>query len=545
MLPLSTATFLLLLFVNFRISDGAFAAMSVDFGSQNLKLGLVKPGVPLEIVLNKESQRKTANLIAFHNGERLFGETALQMSYKNPERVFPFVTDLLGKKFDNPVVQEYIKRYPYLNITADPERETVVFNTNDASYSVETLVGMILWNAREQVVVYGKTPIKDVVLTVPAYFNQAEREAVVRAAEIAGLNPLQLMSDGASAAVNYAFTRRKDIAEKAQYLLIYDIGASKTVASVIELKLAKENNSKVLDPVVNVIGVGYNRNLGGHVLTTRIRDYLIAEFVKTHKTKEPIYGNLRAMAKLLKEAERVKHVLSANTQTYAQIESVFEDKDFRHLMTRDILNDILKEIEMEYLTPVADALRMAELNVENIDQVILFGAGTRIPRLQDLLKEYFKGKEPNRFLNTDEASALGALYQAAHLSKGFKVKKIIVHELQLYPIQINFETTSDNSEKTLRRVDRTIFAYKSFYPTNRKIMTFTSHQDDFTVNLHYGNLEHLSKLQLEEFGATNITDVEIKGVTEAFKSAQDEGHVFKGIKAFFAIDYFGIVRSDG
>ena len=250
---------------------------------------------------------------------------------------------------------------------------------------------MILWNAKEQVVVFGKTPVKDVVITAPAYFNQAEREALVNAVEIAGLNLLQIISDGAAAAVNYAFTRRKDITEKAQYVVIYDIGASKTVASVVELKLAKENNSKSLDPVVSIIGVGYNRLLGGHDLTSRIRDFLASEFTKQHKTSQPIYGNLRAMAKLLKEAERVKHVLSANTQTYAQVESVFEDKDFRFLMTRDMLNDLLKESENSYITPVVDALRMAELNVDNIDQVILFGAGTRVPRIQDLLKEYFKG----------------------------------------------------------------------------------------------------------------------------------------------------------
>ncbi|KAE9549299.1 hypothetical protein FO519_007501, partial [Halicephalobus sp. NKZ332] len=241
----------LLLLLSVQSTDGAFAAMSVDIGSQFLKMGLVKPGVPLEIVLNKESQRKTANLVAFHNGERLFGETALQMSYKNPERVFPYVTDLLGKQFENPVVEDYIKQYPYLNLTKDPERGTVIFNTKEGeSYSVETLVGMILWNAREQVAVFGKTPIKDVVVTAPAYFNQAEREALVNAVEIAGLNLLQVISDGAAAAVNYVFTRRKEVTEKAQYVVIYDIGASKTVASVIELKLAKENNSKALDPVV-------------------------------------------------------------------------------------------------------------------------------------------------------------------------------------------------------------------------------------------------------------------------------------------------------
>lgn len=250
---------------------------------------------------------------------------------------------------------------------------------------------MILWNAKEQVVAFGKNPVRDIVITAPSYFNQVEREALVNAIEIAGLNLLQIISDGGAAAVNYVFSRRKDITEKPQHVIIYDIGASKTVASVMELKMEKDNKSESLDPVVNVLGIGFNRLLGGNHLTRRIKDFLATEFSKQHKTSQPIYGNLRAMAKLTKEAERVKHVLSANSQTYAQIESLFEDKDFRFLMTRDMLNDILKEFENDYITPISDALAMTELKVENIDQVILFGAGTRIPRIQDLLRDYFKG----------------------------------------------------------------------------------------------------------------------------------------------------------
>jgi hypoxia up-regulated 1 len=535
-----------LLLVTFCVTDAALAAMSIDVGSQFLKIGLVKPGIPMETVLNKESQRKTANLIAFHNGERYFGELALQMSYKHPERVIPYVSDLVGKQYNNPIVQDYIKQYPYLNITEDPVRGTVIINTKDSgSFDIETLVAMILWNAHEQAVVYGKTPIHDVVITVPSYLNQAERQCIVRATEIAGLTLLQLMSDNSAAALNYAFTRRKEITEKAQNVLIFDIGASKTTATVVELKLAKSNASKTLEPVVAVKGIGYNRRLGGKILTYKLRDLLAEEFTKKHKTSKAITENLRSMSKLLKEAERVKHILSANSETYAQVESLFEDIDFKHKVNRDFISNLLQEYESEYMKPVSDALKMAELNVDNIDQVILFGAGTRIPRIQDVLKEFFKGKEPNRFLNTDESAALGALYQAAHLSKGFKVKMIEVQELVTYPIQINFETAGVGESNELRRVDRTVFSYKSSWPTNRKIMTFTSHSSDFVVNLHYSSLDYLTKTQLEEFGDFNITDVSFNGIVEAIKKNLDDNHVYKGVKAYFQIDNFGLVKSDG
>lgn len=148
-------------------------------------------------------------------------------------------------------------------------------------------------------------------------------------------------------------------------------------------------------------------------------------------------------------------------------------------------------------------------------------------------------------MNTDEAAALGALYQAAHLSKGFKVKKIDVQELVTYPVQINFETAGVGESTELRRVDRTLFSYKSFWPTNRKIMTFTSHSTDFAVNLHYGAIDYLSKEQLEEFGLLNITDVTFNGIVEAIKKNVDADHIFKGIKAYFLIDFYGLIRNDG
>ncbi|KAH7732346.1 hypoxia up-regulated protein 1 precursor [Aphelenchoides avenae] len=536
--------------------------MSIDLGSQFMKIGLVKPGVPMETVLNKESGRKTPTIVALRNGERFFGDVAAQMAIKQPASTFSFFTDLLGKQFENPIVKRYQQTYPHLSLAADELRNTVVFNTDNGTYSVESLLAMVLWNAKEQTEAHAGQPVKDVVITVPTYFNQAERKAVVLAAEIAGLNLLQLLSDGASAGLNYGVFRRKEITEKAQTLLIYDVGASKTTATIVEYRLAKEKNSKEQNPVMSTLGVGFDRTLGGQDLTLRLRDHLVAEFEKAHKTKGKITENPRAMAKMNKEAERVKQVRLARYRRpkslvfigpfcvivdhFAQVESVFEDKDFKSKLSREQLEAMMKDLEPRFVQPIVDALRMAEMSIENVDMVVLFGAGTRIPRIQQLLSEFTKGKELARFLNTDEAAALGAVYQAAHLSKGFKVKKFHVHELQLYPVQVDFTSvTEDNGVKAEKAVSRVIYGYKSIHPAPKKVISFTSHTEDFKFNLNYGPLTHLTEEQLEQFGSLNISEIWVKGVADAIKAElTGKDSEFKGVKAHFKMDNFGVVHVD-
>jgi len=173
---------------------------------------------------------------------------------------------------------------------------------------------------------------------------------------------------------------------------------------------------------------------------------------------------------------------------------------------------MLKPLEEHYMQPITDALKMAEMGIDKVDLVGLMGAGTRVPRLQELLQDYVgKEKEIGRFLNTDEAIAIGGVYQAAHLSKGFKVKRFDVQELQIYPVQASFESTQakatsaegeETAEKAVsqqekKMVNRPIYAYKSYYPATKKLISFISHKEDFSFNLNYGLLDHLSKEQLE------------------------------------------------
>merc|ERR1719209_769891 len=190
-------------------------------------------------------------------------------------------------------------------------------------------------------------------------------------------------------------------------------------------------------PQAQVLGVGYDRTLGGTEITFRVREYLADQFNEMKKTKTDVRSVPRAMGKLLKEAERVKLILSANTDCFAQIENVMEDIDFKFPMTRDKLMEMSADLMDRVTGPVERALSVASMSMENIDQVILVGGGTRVPKVQELLTEYVK-QELGKSLNTDESAAMGAVYKAADISTGFKVKKFLTKDAVLFPIDVDF-----------------------------------------------------------------------------------------------------------
>ncbi|KAK6733338.1 hypothetical protein RB195_017221 [Necator americanus] len=525
--------------------DCSFGAMSIDLGSQFLKVGLIKPGVPMEIVLNKESHRKTPNLLSIRNGERLFGDAAQGIAVRYPSSVYGHLLDLVAKHIDHPSVEIFRQRFPHLKVHKHVNESTVVFPIGETNYPVETLLAMMLTNVREFTEAFAEMSIRDVVISVPAYFTQAERMVIEKAAEIAKLNLLQLINDGTAAALNYGVFRRKEITEKPQRLLIYDMGAGKTVATLVEYKIGKVKHGK--EPKVTVLGIGFDRTLGGLEMTLRLRDLLVRKFNEHYKSKKDITSSERAMAKLFKEAERLKQVLSANVDHYAQIESVHEDIDMRVHVTREEFNSLISDLLSRMTVPVDQALKMAELTLDQVDQVVLMGAGTRVPKVQEELQKFIGSKELGRFLNTDEAIAMGALFQAAHLSKGFKVKPFGIEELVIFPIQVNFisKQKQENGEIVEKPITRHICQLKSKYPTTKKIITFTSYTDDFSFDLNYSGLKHFNEQQIREFDSlvSHLTTVSVSGVGKALEEKhKPEQTEFVGVKVAFQLDLSGILR---
>lgn len=518
------------------------AVMSVDVGTEWFKVAVVSPGVPMEIALNPSSKRKTNVVVSIEGNERKFGDDAMVVCVKKPKYCYAYLLDLLGKKVDHPTVAAYKARFPQYDIEADPIRGTVIFrHDSETTYSVEELLGMILSHAKSQAETFTEQPIKDAVITVPVFFNQVERLALVAAAQLGGLNVLQLMNNPMAVALNYGMFRRKEINGTVKHIMLYDMGAGATTATVIGFQIVKTKDRGFAEthPQAQVMGVGYDRTLGGAELRFRVREFLADKFNALGKTKTDVRTVPRAMGKLLKEAERVKLILSANTDCFAQIENVMEDIDFKEAFSREDLLGLAPDLMARVTKPVEQALSTAGMAMENIDQVILVGGGTRVPKVQELLTE-FVGSELGKSLNTDESAAMGAVYKAADLSTGFKVKKFLTKDAVVFPIDVDFSRALEG-EEGVKKVRRTLFGRMNPYP-QKKIMTFNKHQSDFTFYVNYADMDYLAKAEVERVGSMNLTSVLVKGVKEALdKNLVGENIETKGVKAHFQLDDSGIL----
>ncbi|XP_076876610.1 hypoxia up-regulated protein 1 [Brachyhypopomus gauderio] len=530
--------------LSFLPAPGAsVAVMSIDLGSEWMKVAIVKPGVPMEIVLNKESRRKTPVAVCLKEDERLFGDPALGVSVKNPKVVYRYLQNLLGKTADNPQVVQYQSLFPEHLMERDEKRGTVLFkHSEEILYTPEEILGMVLNYSRSLAQDFAEQVIKDAVITVPVFFNQAERRAVLNAAQMAGLKVLQLINDNTAVALNYGVFRRKDINSTAQNIMFYDMGSGSTTATIVTYQTVKTKEAGT-QPQLQIRGVGFDRTLGGLEMEVRLRDHLAKIFNEQKKSKKDVRENPRAMAKLLKEAQRVKTVLSANAEHMAQIEGLLDDIDFKAKVTRVEFEALCSDLFVRVPGPLQQALATSEMSLDEIEQVILVGGATRVPKVQEVLLKAVGKEELGKNINADEAAAMGAVYQAAALSKAFKVKPFLVRDAAVFPIQVEFsrETEEEDGVKGLKHNKRVLFQRMAPYP-QRKVITFNRYTDDFSFYVNYGDLSFLSQDDLKMFGSQNLTTVKLSGVGDSFKKHADAES--KGIKAHFNMDESGVLILD-
>ncbi|XP_013011041.2 hypoxia up-regulated protein 1 isoform X2 [Cavia porcellus] len=521
------------------------AVMSVDLGSESMKVAIVKPGVPMEIVLNKESRRKTPVTVTLKENERFFGDTAAGMAIKNPKATLRYFQHLLGKQADNPHVALYRARFPEHELQFDPQRQTVHFRISpQLQFSPEEVLGMVLNYSRSLAEDFAEQPIKDAVITVPAFFNQAERRAVLQAARMAGLKVLQLINDNTATALSYGVFRRKDINTTAQNIMFYDMGSGSTVCTIVTYQTVKTKEAG-MQPQLQIRGVGFDRTLGGLEMELRLREHLAGLFNEQRKgqrTKD-VRENPRAMAKLLREANRLKTVLSANADHMAQIEGLMDDLDFKAKVTRAEFEELCADLFERVPGPVRQALQSAEMSLDEIEQVILVGGATRVPKVQEVLLKAVGKEELGKNINADEAAAMGAVYQAAALSKAFKVKPFVIRDAVVYPILVEFtrEVEEEPGVRSLKHNKRVLFSRMGPYP-QRKVITFNRYSHDFDFHVNYGDLGFLGPEDLRVFGSQNLTTVKLKGVGDSFKKYPD--YESKGIKAHFNLDESGVLSLD-
>jgi hypoxia up-regulated 1 len=478
---LSPAALLLgLVFLFSSTASAASAVIGVDLGTEYIKAALVKPGIPLEIVLTKDSKRKETSAVAFKPSksgalpadsfpERFYGGDAIALQGRFPGDVYPNLKHLLGVSSESDVVSTYKERYPALDITGTEGRNTVSFKSSvfeaaaDQLYTVEELLAMELKNVRENAkLLAGKGyDIQDVVFTVPAFYTVEERRALEVAARLAGLKILSVISDGLAVGLNYATGRTfPDVTKdgKPEINLVFDMGAGSASATVLKfqgrsVKDVGRRNKTIQE--VQVMGTGWDRTLGGDALNSLLVDDMVSTFVElpaaksASATADKVKAHGRTAAKLFKEAERVRQMLSANKETSAFFESFFEDVDFRYKISRTKLEELSAAYADRIDVPIKQALEAAGLTFADIDSVIVHGGANRTPFIQARL-ESLAGKGKIRAnVNSDEAAVFGAAFKAASLSPSFRVKEIRDADTQGYTHGIQYMFNMKNRDQKI------------------------------------------------------------------------------------------------
>ncbi|BEJ14686.1 hypothetical protein CspHIS471_0404530 [Cutaneotrichosporon sp. HIS471] len=430
------------------------AILAIDYGADFTKLSLVKPGVPFDILLDRDSKRKIPSVVSWKRDERVVGTEGKQAATRFPHTHYPYVKALLGATelpdldiFPNPPV---LTEGGALVFSHDklPKHITPKPDEKEAWTPTAVLAHQLAYYKSLADAVAGE-PVTQAVVTVPAWFNQAQRKAYRDALELQGIHCMAMIGEGTAIGLNYAMTRtfpdydpETGEGEKA-YHLVYDSGALSTSATVLafyQTSWKPTPNSKMVINTTHVesIGVGWE-DVGGLSLDLALRD-LILDDVISKMGKKDIIHDKKAMAKIDKEAIRVKQILSANQETTTSIESVIDDLDYRSKVSRMALEGKFDGKMTDFMKPIKQALDAADLELKNISSVILFGGNTRVPFVRAELHEVLGSDELiAQNVNADESAVLGAAFYGASLSRQFKMKSVEVHERSIYEMKMGDE----------------------------------------------------------------------------------------------------------
>ncbi|KAI9675720.1 MAG: lumenal Hsp70 protein [Caeruleum heppii] len=536
--PLVVLSLVCLSFLLIHTASAASAVLGIDLGTEYIKAALVKPGIPLEIVPTKDSRRKETAAVGFkpsanHQGdgfpERVYGSDAVALAARFPAHIYPNLKPLLAARFDaSEVTEEYQRRHPVLAVVADKSRSTVAFKSEAVSkeqepFRVEELLAMELQNVKanaEALAGKGST-IRDAVVTIPAFYTAEERRAVELAAELAGLRVLALISDGLAVGLNYATSRTfPDVSAdgKPETHLVFDMGAGSTTATVLRfqgrtVKDVGRFNKTIQE--VNVLGTGWDRSLGGDAMNGLLVDKMIDAFVASSKAKSAgvqagaVNSHGRAAAKLWKEAERIRQVLSANTETMASFEGLYEDVDFRYKLTRADFEEATSDFAKRIDAPIRQALAMAKLSMDAIDSVIMHGGASRTPFVQRQLESLVGDEAKVRSnVNADEAAVFGAAFKGAGLSPSFRVKEIRTGEVAGYPVGLQW--TAEGKERQQK-----LFLPTS-YTNTEKLVPFQN-QKDFAFTMY----QTLPSVETADTN-TPVIRIETQNLTSSVRELTDK-----------------------
>ncbi|KAF8968676.1 adenyl-nucleotide exchange factor sse1 [Entomortierella lignicola] len=448
------------------------SVVGIDFGNLQSVIAVAR-NRGIDVICNEVSNRFTPSLVSFGPKQRYLGETAKTQEISNFKNTISSLKRIIGRTFADKEVQEIEKQYltaPLVEVNGQLAVK-INYQGQETTFTTLQVFAMYLTKMKEIAANETKLPVSDCVIAIPAWFTDVQRRAVLDASEIAGLNVLRLINDSTAVALGYGITKTDLPEDKPRNICFVDVGHSSYTVSIVSF----------IKGQLTVKARAFDRHFGGRDFDRMLVDHFAAEF----KTKYGIdvKSNGKALIRLMAGCEKLKKILSANSQAPLNIESIMEDRDVASMMKRTEFEELAQELISRVEAPLKQVLEDSGLTVEDIDAVEMVGGSIRIPALKERIQAFF-GKELSSTLNQDEAIARGAALQCAILSPSFKVRDFTVQDITNYPIKMTWQQTPEEEETEL-----VVFNKNNAIPST-KILTFYR-SEPFDLEAQYAEPESI------------------------------------------------------